>query len=182
MEVLFATSNRHKVLEANAVGRKFNVSFKQLGLGYAEVRDNSVSTVALEGIRAIYPRVKKPVIVEDSGLFINALNGFPGSYTRYAFEHIGIAGILRLMRGLKDSKAYFISAVAYYDGRRVRVFEGVAEGVIAKKAKGSGGFGFDPVFIPSGRRKTFAEDPSVKDALSHRSRSVELFCRWLMHK
>jgi len=182
MDVLFATSNPHKVSEASAVGRKFGVAFKQIPIGYTEVRDNSVSVVAFEGIRSLYPRVKKPVVIEDSGLFISALNGFPGSYSHYAFDKIGIEGILNLLSKKKDRKAYFISAVAYADGESVKIFEGVVEGTIAKKLKGVGGFGFDPVFIPRGSRKTFAEDPAVKKAVSHRSKAVELLCRWLVRK
>jgi XTP/dITP diphosphohydrolase len=179
VKVSFATSNPHKVSEANRVARKFGISFLQAKIKYPEIRSESVSDVALEGARFVYGKVHKPVIVEDSGLFIKALDGFPGVYSRNAFDKIGIQGILDLMGKKKDRRAFFASAVAYSDGKNIAVFEGFVDGVIAKIAKGSSGFGFDPIFIPKGFRKTFAEEPSVKNIVSHRALSFEAFCRWL---
>lgn len=179
MDLLFATSNKHKVSEANKVGRKFGVRFRQINVKYPEVRDNSVSKVALDGIRFVYPKVKRPVVVEDSGLFIKALNNFPGSYSRYVFDRVGVQGILNLMRLKKDRNAFFTSVVAYSNGKSFRVFEGVVEGTITKTPMGSSGFGFDPIFIPKGFDKTFAEEPSLKEMVSHRSRAFERLCKWL---
>ncbi|MFH1125929.1 MAG: XTP/dITP diphosphatase [Candidatus Altiarchaeota archaeon] len=179
MEVLFATSNRHKVSEANRIGRKFGVKFRRVDVPYSEIRNNSVSKVALAGIKYVYPKVKKPVVVEDSGLFINALNGFPGPYSRYVFDTIGVQGILDLMRGRKERSAFFVSSIGFSDGKCEKVFEGVVNGKISNSSRGSSGFGFDPIFIPKGFNKTFAEDSLIKKRISHRSVAVELFCRWL---
>jgi XTP/dITP diphosphohydrolase len=179
---LFATSNKHKVAEANVIGTRFGVTFKQLELSYPEVRDKSVSVVALEGAKYVYNKVGKPMVVEDSGLFIRALNGFPGSYSRLVFDSIGIQGILDLMRGRKDRQAFFLSAMAFYDGKTLKAFEGRVDGLISRKPAGSSGFGFDPVFTPKGGRKTFAEDLAFKNKVSHRVKSVEKFCKWFMKR
>jgi len=182
MQVLFASSNKHKVAEANEVGRKFGVEFKQVSVDYSEVRDKSVSVVALDGVKYVYSQVKKPVIVEDSGLFISSLNDFPGSYSRFVFDLIGIQGILDLMRSKKDRQAYFLSAIAFHDGKTLKAFEGRVDGVIARTSKGFSGFGFDPIFIPKGSKKTFAEDIEFKSKVSHRVKSVEMFCKWFKER
>ena len=88
--ILFATSNLHKVSEANEIGRKFNINFKQIELPYPEIRDESVEKVAAEGVKFVFNKIKKPVVVEDSGLFIETLNNFPGSYSAFVQEKIGI--------------------------------------------------------------------------------------------
>jgi len=178
MQVLFATSNKHKVLEANVVGKRFGVEFKQLKMSYPEVRDNSVSKVALEGVKYVYSKVRKPVVVEDSGLFVKALNNFPGSFSAMFFDSIGIQGILDLMYARKNRQAYFLSTIAFHDGKVLKAFEGRVDGLISRKPSGSSGFGFDPIFIPKGSKKTFAEDAVFKSKVSHRVKSVEMFCKW----
>jgi XTP/dITP diphosphohydrolase len=182
MELLFATSNVNKVREANDVGRLFGVRFRQVKVPYPEIRSDCVADVALDGVRFVYPKVRKPVIVEDSGLFIGALNGFPGTYSRFVFDKIGYNGILSIMRSVKNRRAHFASAIGYSDGSCAKVFEGFSEGLIARRAKGAGGFGYDPVFIPAGRRKTFAEDHTVKERVSHRAKAFRLLCNWLACK
>jgi XTP/dITP diphosphohydrolase len=182
MEVLFATSNQHKVLEARKIGRLYGIEFRQLKSPYPEIRSDSVADVACEGARFVYSKIKKPVIVEDSGLFINALNGFPGTYSRFVFDRIGFEGILDLMAGKHDRSAFFGSAVGYCNGKCCRTFEGTVKGTIAKSASGSSGFGYDPVFVPKGFKKTFAQDSKLKERISHRTRAFELFCNFIKSK
>ena len=180
MDVLFATSNKHKVIEANEVGKKFGVKFRQIRCSYPEIRDDHVSNVAREGAKFVYAKVRKPVIVEDSGLFIKVLKNFPGTYSRYVFDSIGFDGILNLTRNKKDRTAFFISAVGFYNGKAIKVFEGAVHGRITNKAKGSSGFGFDPIFKPNGSGKTFAEDPPTKGRVSHRVKAFRIFCQWIV--
>ncbi|MGC9189894.1 MAG: RdgB/HAM1 family non-canonical purine NTP pyrophosphatase [Conexivisphaera sp.] len=120
-------------------------------------------------------------IVEDSGLFISSLNGFPGPYSSYVYSTIGYVGLLRLMEGTEDRSAYFESAIAYTDARgNIRVFTGRVYGVIAEEPAGSGGFGFDPVFIPAGYSRTFAEmELEEKSWISHRGTAISRLLRWL---
>jgi XTP/dITP diphosphohydrolase len=179
MEVLFATSNHHKVAEANKVGAKLGVEFKQVNVLYPEVRAESVRKVAEEGALCVHNQIKRPIMVEDSGLFVDALNGFPGAYSAYVFHKMGCEGILKLLAGFENRKAKFVSAVGYYDGRGVQVFEGVVEGYITEGERGSSGFGYDPIFKPSDSPKTFAEDPGHKNEVSHRRKAIEGLCRFL---
>ncbi len=120
-------------------------------------------------------------IVEDSGLFVRALRGFPGPYSSYVMSTIGYRGVLRLLEGIEDRGAYFESAIAYTDPLgRVRVFTGRVQGMIAEEPAGSGGFGFDPIFVPAGYSRTFAEmDLREKSWISHRGIAISRLLRWL---
>lgn len=179
MKVFFATGNAHKVSEANVFGKGRGVRFAQVDCPYPEKRSDSVSEVAREGASLVYDKLKKPVIVEDSGLFIQALDDFPGAYSALVYGKIGNFGILRLLEGAGDRRACFKSALAFSDGKRVRVFEGVVEGRISFDCRGEAGFGYDPIFMPAGFDKTFAEDPKIKADVSHRKKSVEAFIDWI---
>jgi len=179
MKVLFATGNEHKASEANLIGTEFGVSFKRVDCPYPEVRDEDVKVVAREGAKYVYGKLAQPVIVEDAGLFIDALDGFPGSYSSFVFKKIGNEGILRLLEGEANRKARFVSAVGYADGSEIKIFEGVIEGEITGELRGDAGFGYDPIFKPAGSEKTFAEDPKFKNTVSHRRKSVQEFCEFL---
>ncbi|MEM4347821.1 MAG: XTP/dITP diphosphatase [Candidatus Altiarchaeota archaeon] len=176
--VNFATSNKFKVDEANSVGKNFGIRFVQLEVGYPEIRDENVENVAKAGAKFVFEKIKKPVVVEDTGLYIKALNGFPGSYSKFVFQKIGNKGILRLLEGEKDRSAEFISSVGYFDGKNLRTFTGISNGKILEEEKGIAGFGYDPIFLPEGQEKTFAQDYSLKKKISHRKIAFEKFCKW----
>jgi len=179
--ILFATSNPHKVSEANETGKKHNINFKQIELPYPEIRDESVEKVASEGAKFVFNKIKKPVIVEDSGIFIDALNNFPGSYSAFVEKKIGNPGILKLLTGEKNRGAKFISAVGFCDAKGiVKTFTGTVYGKISNEIKGTGGFGYDPIFIPENSELTFAENPELKNKISHRKIAVEKFCLFIM--
>jgi len=180
MKIKFATSNPYKVREGNLVGRKFGMEFVQIKQSYPEIRDEDVSRVAEEGARFVFDRVKEPVIVEDTGLFIEPLNGFPGSFSAFVFQKIGNDGILKLLRGERNRKAKFISAIGYCDENGVKIFKGIVGGSIANEKKGGEGFGYDPIFIPINYKRTFAEDPDLKARISHRKRAFQKLCEWLI--
>jgi len=120
------------------------------------------------------------VFVEDAGLFIDALNGFPGPYSSYVYRTIGVEGVLKLVEG-KSRGAAFVSVIAlYHPGKGVRVFKGMCRGVIAQHPRGFSGFGFDPIFIPEGVGKTFAEmREDEKNKLSHRGEAARKLIEWL---
>jgi XTP/dITP diphosphohydrolase len=179
MEVRFATSNPHKVLEGNLVGKRFGMEFVQIRHSYPEIRDEDVSRVAEDGARFVFDKINEPVIVEDTGLFIERLNGFPGSFSAFVFQKIGNEGILRLLENEGNRNAEFISAIGYCDGKGVNVFRGSVGGTIADDKRGTDGFGYDPIFVPEGYKKTFAEDPEMKAMVSHRRNAFQSFCEWI---
>jgi len=181
----FATSNPHKISEANELTKKFNITFKQIKLDYPEIRDESVEKVAAAGAKFIFNKLQKPAIVEDSGLFISALNNFPGSYSAFIQEKIGNAGILKLLIGEKNRSAKFISAIGFCDENGiVKTFTGEVHGRISDKIQGTGGFGYDPIFIPNDQKEelTFAENPELKNKISHRKIAFEKFLKTITEK
>lgn len=180
--VNFATSNKFKVDEANSVGKKFGIKFVQLKINYPEIRDENVENVAKAGAKFVFEKIKKPVIVEDTGLYIKALNGFPGAYSKFVFQKIGNKGILKLLEGEKNRKAEFVSSVGYFDGKELRIFTGISKGKILEIEKGAAGFGYDPIFLPDGYEKTFAQDYELKKKISHRKIAFEKFCKWVSKK
>ena len=179
MQVVFVTSNHHKVVEANKVGKEYGIRFNQVHILYPEVRAETVTKVAVEGAKYVCQQIDKPVIVEDSGLFIDSLGGFPGPYSAFVYSKIGCKGILDLLRSLPDRSAKFISAVGYCSRGQVKVFEGEIEGIISTQEKGSKGFGYDPIFKPKGHDKTFAQDMAQKNLVSHRRKAIQSLCRFL---
>jgi XTP/dITP diphosphohydrolase len=138
-----------------------------------------VAAVALEAAKAAYGVLKRPLVVDDTGLYIHSLNEFPGAYAAFVQKAIGNSGILRLMDGMTDRTASFVTAVAYSDGKKLETFVGEMLGQIAIAASGEGGFGYDPIFVCEGETRTYAEMAlSEKVAVSHRTKAFSLFLDW----
>lgn len=176
----FATSNEHKFREAERILKDFGVNIRHAKLSYPEIRGDRPAEIAADSARKLKLKVKPPFFVEDSGLFVDGLNGFPGAYAAWVLRKIGLEGFLRLMRGVKGRDAAFKAAVALFDGKGVVVFEGEVKGRIASRESGRGGFGYDPIFVPQGSRKSFARmSEKEKDAVSHRRKALEKLAHYL---
>ena len=125
-----------------------------------------------------FSKFKKPIIIEDDGLFIDSIDGFPGPYSSYVFKTIGNKGILNLLKN--NRKAKFVSIITYCDKTILQSFDGKLNGKISKTQKGKG-WGYDPIFIPNNSKKTFAE-LNNKNELSHRYKALRKFSKWYLHK
>ena len=177
--VLFLTSNRHKFAEAQTILKPFNIKLIQKPAKGIEIQSDSVEEVARVCAKDAYGRFCVPLLVEDSGLFIGALNGFPGAYSAAIYNQVGCEGILRLLAQERRRFARFVCALAYADSRGVRVFKGIVSGKIASKIHKGAGFGYDPIFIPKGHTKPFSAAPETKAKLSHRAKAFEAFGRFI---
>ena len=176
-----ATENVHKVAEINGVLSECGYRVEPISVPKIEVQSHSLERIALVAVSTAYSIYGKPVIVEDAGLFVEALKGFPGPYSSYVFKTIGVKGVLRLLEGLPNRRAYFSSVIALAYRRGVVLFSGRVDGYIALEPRGSGGFGFDPIFVPEGSTKTFAEmSLEEKNRFSHRARAARKLCEWLV--
>jgi len=177
------TTNQNKFLEAKTILAEFSINLTQVEEERVEIQADDLEEVAKSSAEAAACRVGAPLIVEDAGLFIQHLNGFPGPYSSYVLRKIGLDGILKLMEGAQDRQALFESVVAFWEASEsaVMVFMGIAEGTISCQKRGEGGFGYDPIFIPSeGDGRTFGEmSPLEKGRFSHRGRALRKFGRWL---
>lgn len=182
MRIYFATGNEGKFREAEEVLSRYGIEVEMVDLDYPEIQSDSLEEIAVGGVRWCVERLMEPVFVEDSGLFVDALNGFPGPYSAYVFDTIGNEGILKLMEGVEDRSARFLSVVAFCEpGGKPVTFTGEVRGRIAEEERGEEGFGFDPIFVPEGDRRTFAEmGVQEKCKISHRTRALERFAEWLV--
>jgi len=171
----FITSNKGKFLEAKEKLRPLGFSVVQKDLGYPEIQAESLEDVALQGIAHVRMGFNEPFMLEDAGLFIEALHGFPGVYSKYVFFTIGLPGILRLLNGVKDRKAVFRSIYAYSEpGYKPIISVGECNGTISTEQRGKNGFGYDPIFLPLDLRRTFGEMTTVeKNRYSHRSKALD---------
>ena len=182
--VFFATGNIHKFNEARSILTGLDIAVGMLRVKDTEIQSESLKEIAQASALDAFKRCGLPVNVEDAGLFIDALNGFPGPYAAYAYKTIGNKGLLKLMESVENRKAQFGSAIAYCDSEAKvpLVFEGEAAGKITNKERvgsGKSGFGFDPIFQPSGSAKTFAEMTlEEKNGFSHRAKAVRKFAEW----
>jgi len=165
MCVLFITTNRNKVEEAKAV---LGMDVVQVDKEYPEIQSDSEGVVlfAMDHLKE-----KEPFIVEDTSFCIQNLNGFPGAFASYVQKTLGNGRVLELLRDTEERGAYFETCIGLsYKGKRV--FKGKCYGSIAFESRGSSGFGFDPIFIPDGYNKTFAEmSLKEKNQISHRSKA-----------
>ena len=173
--VYFITSNTHKFQE---VQKMTSLPILQVSLEYPEIQADTLEAVALYGITYCYERIEEPCFLEDSGLFIHALSGFPGPYSRYVFETLGCEGILQLVS--EEREAHFESVIAYTDGSEAKLFIGRIDGMISRTQKGEKGFGFDPIFIPEGEKRTFAlMTLQEKNLYSHRGKAFKKLITYL---
>ncbi|MCI0503780.1 XTP/dITP diphosphatase [Candidatus Micrarchaeota archaeon] len=179
MKILFATSNQHKFEEAAAYLAGRGIQLERFPIEHREMRSESLEEIARDAARFAFKKCKKPVFVEDAGLFISALNGFPGTYSAWVQKKLGNAGILKLMAGAPDRSAYFEACIAYHDGKRISCFSGRCPGSISEGARGASGFGYDPIFVPEGYPQTFAENILLKNNISHRYKSLLEFSKSL---
>ncbi len=177
------TSNYSKFNELKSIASKYGVNIEMLDVPKFEIQHDDLEAIASYAALAAALIARKPLIVEDSGLFIESLNGFPGALSSYVYKKIGIAGILKVLEGLSNRRAYFKSVIAYASiDYNIKLFTGVVYGRISEKARGSNGFGFDPIFIPDGDTRTFAEmELEDKNRLSHRGAAFRKFLEWFIN-
>lgn len=188
-KLVFATNNPHKLEEIRAIlGSKVEIlSLADIGCD-ADIPETAETLEGNALIKAhyVYDNYKLDCFADDTGLEVDALHGLPGVHTaRYAYpdRHDPEANMVKLLEALRennDRNARFRTVIALIEKGKELLFEGVVEGVIAREKSGTQGFGYDPVFIPEGNSKTFAElGEDIKNTISHRARAVQKLAEYL---
>jgi XTP/dITP diphosphohydrolase len=174
VEALFVTSNPNKVREAAEI---LGVELRNVALDLPEIQALDIAEVAAAKAVAAREALGAPdslVIVEDSGIVVEAWNGLPGAFTKWFLQRVGNEGLLRMLSTYSDRSARAVCAVAVAtDDGSVRVFVGEVRGSIAPEPRGSDGFGWDPIFVPAGHTETYAELGTRKHEDSHRARALK---------
>jgi XTP/dITP diphosphohydrolase len=182
--VFFATNNINKFNEARKVLGEYGIAAGMLRVKNLEVQSDSLEEIARASVADAFERCHLPIIVEDAGLFIEALSGFPGPYAAYVYKTIGNDGLLKLMRDIENRKARFQSVITYLSAKTGSpiCFGGEVAGEIVEEERRKdreSGFGFDPIFKPVNSARTFAEmDTAEKNKCSHRARALRKFAEW----
>ena len=191
-DVFFASSNVHKYEEAEKILSEFGIKLGFFKTGLTEIQEDSLSKIAEQKSVYAYNETRKmksfapkpsAVIVEDDGLFIDSLSGFPGPFSSYAFKTLGNNGILKLVGNNRN--AQFRAVIAYCDSNEtpdanVKLFESSIAGTISENIQGNG-WGYEPIFIPENQTKTYAE-LADKNKLSHRYEALKKFANWFNSK
>ena len=158
MELIYATTNKHKLAGAKQALAGTNISLITPDGALPdvpEIQSDDQAAVSVDKALKYYELLKRPLVVMDSGLFIDELNGFPGVYTKYALDTIGIDRIIQLLGGA--ARAYTQRTIAYFDGNKPQIFTLKLHGTLLKEPRGNNGRNYDKYFLPENKSKTLAE-------------------------
>lgn len=167
----FATKNENKLRE---VGEILGRGLEQISVELFEPQGVKVEDVVREKAEDAFHKTGKFVLVEDTSLEFVAWNGLPGALIKWFLDTTGNEGMLKMLFGETNRMAIAKTAVGFFDGAKAQVFVGEISGTIPETVRGTGGFGWDPIFIPDGHEKSFAEMTSAeKNAISMRKLAIE---------
>ncbi len=191
-KIVFASRNKGKITEIREMLAPFNIEvLSALDLNLPDVEETGATFEENAKIKALSATRATGLVAlgDDSGLCVNALNGRPGVYSaRYAPQRNFELGMQKLLddiaqSGSDDRSAYFAcTLVLAFPNGQTQTFEGRVDGIIGQSPRGSGGFGYDPLFLPLGQDKSFAElSADYKNKTSHRARAMAKFLDYLRH-
>lgn len=167
------TGNANKLAEAERI---LGCSLDSRAIDLPEIQSLSLDEVLEAKVLEAYRRAGRPVVVEETGLFLQAMGGFPGPLIKWMLDAMGAEGVARTALALGDPRASAICALAYHDGERTLKGVGETRGFLLDGARGQHGFGWDPVFRPEESELSFAElSPEEKDHFGHRGRAWRAF-------
>lgn len=180
-ELFFVSNNIHKYSEMKSIlkDRIIDIDLKFYKQNIIEIQGEKIEKIAIEKSISAYNIVNKPIIIEDDGLFIKSLNGFPGQYSSYVFKSIGNTGIIKLLKGSRNRSAFFKSVFVYNNGVITKIFTGQIDGTISKTIT-TGGWGYDPIFVPRKKNITFGKlnEKNQKNEVSHRRIALDKLVKW----
>jgi XTP/dITP diphosphohydrolase len=187
MKLCLASNNKHKINELKALLPGFELlSLEEIGCRVdIPENENTIAGNSLAKAKYVWDNFGIACIADDSGLEVDALGGRPGVYSaRYAgperSDALNMAKVLAELSETENRTARFVSIITLFDAQVIEQFYGAIEGVIIKEPRGSGGFGYDPVFVPNGYSETFAElSAEIKNEISHRAEAVKKLVAYL---
>lgn len=156
-EITYVTGNKSKILSAKSILEPLNIKVNNIKIELTEIQADTTEEVTIYKAKEASEKLKCNVLVNDIGLFIDALNGFPGPYTHYVDEKIGEDGILKLLTNEENRNASFVEVFAYCEYKKEPIiFKSNTKGKITHSKSGTYGWSWDFIFIPDGYNKTMA--------------------------
>jgi XTP/dITP diphosphohydrolase len=169
---VFVTGSQGKIAEARLALEGHGADLETAELDLPEIQSLDLLEVLEKKAEAAWQRLRLPVVVEDAGLGLLALNGFPGPLIKWMLLAVGAEGLAKTGHALGETRAVARCGLLYKDGERTLLGEGITTGTLVLPGRGEHGFGWDPVFLPDGETRTFAElTGREKDAVSHRGKA-----------
>lgn len=179
MDLLFATSNKNKLKEASQI---LGFEVKDIKIDLPEIQDVEVDNIIEYKTRKAYEEVKRPIIAEDTGLYFESMNGFPGALIKWVLKSVDNEGIIKIIKNMEHRRAYAKTSIGYFDGDKFHIFSGIVKGEICEEPKGDNGFGWDKIFKPESYDKTFAEMTNEeKNSISMRKIAFEKLKEFLFN-
>ena len=180
MKYVFITGNANK---ARYVAQWLGEAVQHHKLDLDELQTFDLHQLVEHKARQAYDLLKKPVLIEDAQLSFTALGRLPGPFIKWFIEELDYPGLIKLLDGYDDRSAHGVCCYALFDGKTMRFFEGEMHGTIAKEPRGSGGFGFDLIFINDGYTITRAEMSEEDYArTSYRKLALDKLVDYLRHE
>jgi XTP/dITP diphosphohydrolase len=171
-QLFMVTGNENKLREARQI---LGIEIRQTEVaGLQEIQTVDAGKAVVHKAEEAYMALKKPLIVEDSGLIFKSWNGLPGALVKWFEESVGNEGLLKMLSAYDDRSAVAQCFIGFHNGKEVKVAKGEVSGRIADRLRGDNGFGWDRIFIPDGSGISYAEmAPEEKNAISHRRKAFE---------
>ncbi|MFA6268303.1 MAG: RdgB/HAM1 family non-canonical purine NTP pyrophosphatase [archaeon] len=181
MVLYFITGNKHKLEEFNQILFP-EIKVEQLNIDLDEIQSTDPMEVIKHKLLEAQKHHKGELLVEDTSLYLDALNGFPGPLIKWFLNSVGREGIYQITQKLNNSNCFAKTMVGYYNGKEILFFEGIVKGkIVAPKSESE--FGWDPLFMPEGKNQSFAEmSKEEKNSISHRKRALEKFKEYYLSK
>jgi len=154
MDIHLITGNKNKLREAEQI---LGIKLKNIDLELDELQELDSDKIAEHKVKQAWELIKKPLFVWDQSLYIHCLNDFPGPLIKWFWEKVTLEKICRIANAFDDHRIYTKTTLVYYDGKEIKHFYGTVHGTIPPEPRGEHGFSWDPIFIPEGYDKTFAE-------------------------
>ena len=171
MDIYLITGNKNKLREAEQI---LKVKLKNVDLDLDEIQELDSDKIVEHKVKQAWTLIKKPLFVWDQSLYIHCLNDFPGPLIKWFWTKVTLEKICQIANFFDDHKIYTKTTLTYYDGKNMRHFYGVVHGTIPTQQRGTNGFAWDPIFIPEGYDKTFAEmTAEEKNAISMHKIALE---------
>ncbi|MBU2612149.1 MAG: RdgB/HAM1 family non-canonical purine NTP pyrophosphatase [Nanoarchaeota archaeon] len=175
-ELYFVTGNKEKCKEVNKI-LKGKIKFANLNLN--EIQSGEIYEIVKHKAKEAYKILGEKVVVEDISLYLECLNRFPGPFVKFMIASIGSEGIYKMVKNYREKTAVVRCVVCHFDGKEFKFFTGDVKGKIVSP-KGKNGWGFDPIFMPDGKKKTFSQmKKSEKNEISHRAIALRKFKTFL---
>lgn len=180
IELGFVSSNEHKIAETEQIFADSGITIHPYNIKIEELQTLDVNKLIKDKLLKAFSIIGRPLFVEHTGLYIPALNNFPGGLTQIFWDSLQADLFAKIIGNLESPKAKAITTIAYCNGKKIYICQGEVEGIISKEPRGSKDFQWDCVFIPKGKEETFSELGDEKNNISMRRIAIDKLKNYLL--